>query len=251
MRSGIAGILLLMIVTNAIEAADLSFRNSKSIGYINTTKGHQVDSNLGSEPVNHHPGLVTEGYRAEARPTQTKTIQARHHNDCNCDPQDFTISSAWVSLQTDDDFDGYYRRFGLTFDADVYSGNTRLYADIYLSFEGGPWNLLYTTDRFNVTESTTRDEYVVETELDSGYPTGYYDVLIELYDANSDRFLLDYGPYQNSELSSLPMEDRRHDLIGYQEDSYEFYGSGSFGWVTLLLTSGLGLARKTRGTLSP
>ena len=252
MRWGIAGISLLMIATNTIGATDPSFRNSKSIGYISATKDQQVESYLDREPVpiKQHPGLVTEGYRAEAGPIQIKNIQVRRHNDCNCDPQDFAISSAWISLQTDEDFDGYYRRFELTFNADVYSGDARLYAYIYLSFEGGPWNLLYTTDRFNLAASSTRDEYVVETELDSGYPTGYYDVLIELYDANSDRFLLDYGPYQNADLSALPMEDRRHDFINHQEDSYEIYGSGAFGWITLLLLSGVHLTRKTRSTLS-
>jgi hypothetical protein len=246
MRGIIAGISLLLVATNAMGDTDPSYRSSKTIGYINTTKDQLADSSFDNKLLDQHPELIVEGYREDAGPIKTKSIQVRRHNECNCDPHDFTISGAWVSLQADADFDGYYRQFKLVFDADVYSGSAQVYADIYLSYEGGPWNLLYTTNRFNLAGSSTRDEYVVETELDSGYPAGYYDVLIELYDANSNRFLLDYGPYQNAELSSLPMEDRHHDLTEYHGDSYGFYGSGTFSWVTLLLLPSLRLLRKPR-----
>jgi len=244
MRGIIAGISLLLVVTNTMADTEPSYRSSKTIGYINTTQDQLTDSSLNYKLLDKHPALLVEGYREEAGPIKTESIQVRRHSECNCDPHDFTISGAWVSLQADADLDGYYRRFKLMFDADVYSGNAQVYADIYLSYEGGPWNLLYTTNRFNLAGSSTQDEYVVETELDSGYPAGYYDVLIELYDANSNRFLLDYGPYQNAELSSLPMEDRYHDLTDYHGDSYGFYGSGTLSWMILLLLSSLRLLKK-------
>ena len=242
----IPGILLSsLFVSLATAATSSSFRDSKSIGYPHTMQAPYADSSLDQKPVNQYPELKVEGYRIESGAINAVNIQARRHNDCNCYPQDFTISDAWVSLQTDEDFDGFYRQFKLVFDADVYSGNARVYADIYLSFEGGPWNLVYTTNRFSLTGNSPLDEYVVETVLDSGYPTGYYDVLIELHDANSGYSLFDYGPYQNPDLSTLPMEDRYNDHIMSSGNSYEFYGSGAFGWISFLLLTSLHLLRKT------
>ncbi len=239
----ISGISLLLVVTSAIGDIDSSFRTSKSIGYTSSIKSHQTDLNLETEAVNQQSSLIKEGYRAERKAINITSLHSRQYIDCNCNPQDFSISQAWISLQTDEDFDGYYRRFKLTFDANVYTGNAQLYADISLSFEGGPWNLLYTTNRFNLAGNSTLDEYVVESGLESGYITGYYDVLIELYDANTHRFLLDYGPYDNPELSALPLEDRQSDFIFGPGDSYGFYGSGAFGWTSLLLSC-LGLTAR-------
>ncbi len=49
------------------------------------------------------------------------------------------------------------------------------------------------------------------TELMSGYPTGDYDLLIELFDAVDHSFLTGFGSDETSALSFLPLEDFNRD----------------------------------------
>jgi len=49
------------------------------------------------------------------------------------------------------------------------------------------------------------------TELVDGYPTGDYDLLIEIYDAYTGDYVASFGPEDSSELSYLPLEDYDRD----------------------------------------
>ena len=59
---------------------------------------------------------------------------------------------------------------------------------MYLSYEGGPWNEYAETEDFTIFGTSSEDEYVLVSELMSGYPTGSYDILIELFDAYDGAF---------------------------------------------------------------
>lgn len=143
----------------------------------------------------------------------------------------YEIFDAYTELSLDDDDDGFYRRLRVVFDADVAEGDALVYARLYLSFEGGPWNHYYTTDVFHIVGDLETDEYAVVTHLMEGYPTGYYDVQIELYDADLDVQVASYGADNDRDLSVLPLEDAYRDEPG---------GGGAFGLFGLLL---LGLMR--------
>jgi hypothetical protein len=82
---------------------------------------------------------------------------------------------------------------------------------MYLSFEGGPWNEYAATDDFTIYGASGSDEYVIETELMSGYLTGSYDLLIEVFDSFDGAFLASFGPQDTSELAYLPLEDYNRD----------------------------------------
>ena len=116
-----------------------------------------------------------------------------------------------VQLFNDDDRDGYYWGIDLLFDADTIYAGLEVYAVALLSFEGGPWNEYAITRDFVIDGATSDDEYVIVTELESGYPTGDYDLLIELYDAIDGSFLAEFGPLDTSALSYLPLEDAQRD----------------------------------------
>ncbi len=130
-----------------------------------------------------------------------------------------SIFDARSVISRDDDDDGYYHRLKVIFDADTSGDEVWVYARLYLSLEGGPWNHYYTTDPFPIAGDATDDEYEVVTRLLDGYPSGYYDVLIELYDADYDSLEVNYGPYEDSDLAVLPLED------SYRDD-YDHYGGG-------------------------
>ncbi|MDZ7644524.1 MAG: choice-of-anchor H family protein [Woeseiaceae bacterium] len=150
--------------------------------------------------------------------------------------QDFWFYTADVVLFNDDDGDGYFHGVDLLFDADTYFEFADVYAAVYLSYEGGPWNEYAVTDDFTIYGATSDDEYVVVTELQTGYPRGSYDLLIELYDAWDGAFLASFGPADTSELAYLPLEDFNRDAPRRDEVVVGRHGGGTgFGLALLLL----------------
>ena len=140
-----------------------------------------------------------------------------------------------VALFSDFDRDGYYFGLDLEFDADTNYPFADVYAVLYLSYEYGPWNLYAETENFTLFGTSSTDDYRVETELVSGYLTGSYDILIELYDAHTNAFLTSIGPEESVELSLLPLEDSTRDATGGGETQVVVNsGGGSFGWLLLL-----------------
>lgn len=124
---------------------------------------------------------------------------------------DFWFFDADVQLFNDDDHDGYYHGIDVLFDADTIFETADVYAVLYLGYEGGPWNEYAVTDTFRIFGATSDDEYVVVTELTSGYPRGNYDLLIDLYDTWDGRLVATLGPEDSSALSYLPLEDFNRD----------------------------------------
>ena len=66
------------------------------------------------------------------------------------------------------------------------------------------------------------------------YPTGDYDILIELYDAYDGSFLASIGPEDTSQLSYLPLEDSTRDSAGNTQVVVNS-GGGSLGWLLLFV----------------
>lgn len=170
--------------------------------------------------------------------------------------EEFWFYSADIVLFGDADFDGFYSGIDLLFDADTIYSEADVYAVVYLSFEGGPWEEYAVTDTFTIFGASDNDDYSVVTDLVSGYPTGSYDVLIELFDAFNDDFLAFIGPDDTSELSFLPLEDIARDTppetttVVINTES----GGGAAGLWTLsgliLLFLSTRLIRRTRLPLS-
>jgi len=175
----------------------------------------------------------------KSSPSKLSAVSAQSTN------ADFWFYSADVELFMDRDRDGYYHGIDLLFDADSYFAIADVYAVVYLSFEGGPWNEYAATENFTLFGATSDDDYVIVTELVSGYPTGSYDLLIELFDAYDDTFLAYFGPEDTSELSFLPLEDADRDIEIVPDIIVveNHHGGGSFGLIFILA---IGLAAWTR-----
>jgi hypothetical protein len=148
---------------------------------------------------------------------------------------DFWIYDASVELYFDRDNDGYYYGLDLWFDADTYYDVADVYAVVYLSYEGGEWNEYASTDDFTLYGSSGDDDYIIETDLMSGYPTGSYDLLIELFDAYDGTFIASMGPADASALGFLPLEDSERDEPVLVREVVVHSGGGSTGLLMLLL----------------
>jgi len=157
---------------------------------------------------------------------------------------EFWVFDASVELSADVDRDGYYSAIKLNFDADTIYGVADVYAVLYLSYELGPWNEYASTDDFTIYGASGDDEYFIETDLITGYLTGEYDVLIELFDTYDGTFVASFGPNESSKLSYLPLEDASRDTPPTTTIIVNEGGGGSLGLLGLLALFGVaGLAR--------
>lgn len=148
--------------------------------------------------------------------------------------QDFWIFDATTVIRDDFDGDGFYTRVELDFDADTVFEFADVYAVLYLSLEGGDWIEYGVTDVFRIYGASGNDTYFFDSDLVAGFPTGYYDVLIDLYDTFDDRLVASFGPSDSAELFDLPLESQSLDseeiIVVVTEE-----GGGSTGLVLLAL----------------
>jgi MYXO-CTERM domain-containing protein len=182
--------------------------------------------------------ITTKPRRAAGSGKELNTLQAYG---------DSWIYDATTDVFADRDADGYFRYLRVRFDADSIYRSAWVYAEIYLSADGDSWEHLYSTRDFEVFGSDPDDDYEVETELVSGYIAGLYDVLIELYDADTGELVDEYGPNESPEFSLLPLEDAGRDgVLAPLPDSHDHEGGGgAVSWLGLVgLLGALALRRR-------
>ena len=226
-RFGLTTLFLLTIAATTVEAQTAS-RQSVTTQY---TSAERDIAATGKVSQDEFDALVTVGSRTSGKRERVQSkSSARVSMSAN---HDFWFYTADVVLFNDHDRDGHYHGIDLLFDVDTYYTVADVYAVLYLSLEDGPWNEYAATDIFSIYESSGDDEYVVVTELLSGYPTGSYDILIELFDAYDDAFVAGYGPIDTSELAFLPLEDAGWDTLHPRTTVVVTEGGGSLGWLSL------------------
>ena len=233
----IAGVLLISMNAFAEEQSRLSVTTQ-------STRAERDQGLPGKMTEDEFAALRTQGDRVIGKsPATMSKSEAQVAQSVNVD---FWFYTADVVLFNDHDNDGYYHGIDLLFDADTWYAFADVYAVIYLSKEGGPWNEYAVTEDFTLLGASSSDEYVIVTELISGYPAASYDILIELFDADTHEFLAWYGPEDTSELAFLPLEDAGRDapdvpdvIVVNNHDS----GGGSTGVLFILI---LGLVAAAR-----
>ena len=220
-----------LVVAAAALLAGAAFAGGDAVERRSNTVNAPATERTGEASVDVYPELAVEGERR--RPASNESASGQGLPGAQkAVLNDFWFFDADVVLFNDDDRDGYYHGIDVLFDVDTLYEAADVYAALYLSFEGGPWNEYAVTDTFTVYGATSDDEYVVVTELMSGYPRGSYDLLIELYDAWSGEFLADLGPEDHSGLAFLPLEDFHRDDPRPRHPGHR-HGGGAPDWQTL------------------
>ncbi|WP_394200326.1 choice-of-anchor H family protein [Shewanella waksmanii] len=155
--------------------------------------------------------------------------------------REFAIYDAYSRMFTDNNGDGYYQTFSVTFDADVYGyyvgERAQVFADLYLSRNGGPWKLYYTTDIFTIIDDNTDDDFEVLSTLHTGYPTDSYDVLIDLYELGNPNIVATFSSDDSDSLYALPLQSSDYD-VDYVEVVEVSGGALGVGALALLLLLG-------------
>ena len=225
-----------LLLAAASMAADTEAEPRQSLTSEGTDieRGHVGD---GKVTYNEHEPLRLRDPAATASaggPSKGDTRQRTATIGVSADPN-FWFYDVDVSLFADADRDGFFWGIDLRFDADTNYAAADVFAVLYLSYEGGPWNEYAETEDITLFGTSLFDDYVVETELVSGYPTGEYDILIELYDAWDGSYLASIGPEDTSELSYLPLEDSTRDSTNGNTQVVVNSGGGSLGWLLLFV----------------
>ncbi len=240
LASTLLGGLLALSSINSASASETTSSRSISYRLADSTTRLANQKQLEKVELQTLAPISKQGYRSES--TQQMSTTAYYG--------DFSIYDASVELFNDYDYDGFYHHISVSVDADTVYSNAHVYAELYISYEGGPWSYYASTDVFDIYANSVSDSFVIETELVEGFPAGYYDIRIDLYDADLNTWLLSYGPYDDNSLSALPLEasysDSFYDTISatYETDVY-VHGNGSMsGWGLLLLPGLMLVARK-------
>jgi hypothetical protein len=223
-------------VTTYAEEAKTSKSSSASKNKITSEVGH-IKENIAENT----PSLTTKvtttskQKQADSNVSTTLTIQSDQANFYQANiTHEYSIYSANASLIDDVDRDGYFSRFSVTFDADILSYHDELhfasevYAELYLSKDGGPWIHYYTTDSFIIDGDTTDDEHEVITTLNTGYLSDEYDVLIDLYEVGYEDIIATVSAEDINELYALPLESANNDVI------YIEHHGGGLSFISLL-----------------
>lgn len=212
------------------KSKTISFKDAQALDEITRSdKLKQIETSIEAK-------LITQGSR-----TDKLVVAAQFDSNSYGNSADIYIYDVGSELISDFNYDGFYHRFSVTIDADTVYASAFVYVKIYLSYEGGPWNYYATSDAYDIYGDSESDRFTIETELVESFPTGYYDIRIELYDAYHATRLDTYGPYDDAALLELPLEDSYHDddyAARYPVETeivLVSQSAGAMSWLLLLL----------------
>ncbi len=244
----IAAIYLLLICFLGIATANAAASGDRTSTSLHYSDGGRSKIQTPTKTVDNFEPLKIEGVRDKS-PSSVRTGKSDSTTTTSkSGSEDFWFYVADVFLFGDDDNDGYFHGIDLLFDVDTVWSAFDVYAVTYLSYEGGPWNEYAATEDFTLFGSSADDEYNIVTELESGYPAGSYDLLIEIFDAETGEYLTGFGPEETSALAFMPLEDFNRDAPYFDVPIATSHGhaGGSTGvWMLMVLLLALTFRRAT------
>lgn len=151
---------------------------------------------------------------------------------------DFWFYDTWLTLYSDVDYDGYYYSFSVEFDVDTVYNFADVYAVVYLGTDDY-YDAIHVTSDFSIYADDSADSFIVDVDLLTGFKPNDYDVLIELFDANTHELLAYTDGYYDADLAYVPLESESYETTYVEEQVVVVTEhGGSLSWFALL---GLGL----------
>ncbi|MDY6976023.1 MAG: choice-of-anchor H family protein [Pseudomonadota bacterium] len=183
--------------------------------------------------------------------TLSQTNKHQQHLGVNKSSSDIVVSSvnefwiyeSWVTLLQDIDYDGYHSTFSIEFDADTIFTRAPVYAVLYLG-KDGLYDAIHVSSEFYIYSEDSTDTFTIESTLVSGFTPSDYDILLELYDADTEELVAFTDAYDDNELAYLPLESEDSEYV--VEDTVvivEEHG-GAWSILPLFLLGGIVLTRR-------
>jgi hypothetical protein len=129
----------------------------------------------------------------------------------NDDP-DFWIYDSFVTFTVDLDYDGYYSSFTLEFDVDTIYLSAPIYAVIYTS-TSDVFTPFYTTEVYNINGDSTQDAIIIENQLVTGFPSNDYELMVMIYDADTDEVVAVADGTDDADLAILSLESENYEYV--------------------------------------
>jgi hypothetical protein len=229
---------LVLLTTPVMAIESEKNRISRSVTYSKAAELDVAEKDvlLKQAAIENLPVLESQGFRLESTVMAAHIITTEYSSHA-----DVLIYDVSTDLLSDFDYDGYFHRYSVAIDVDTVFDTSYIYAELFLSYEGGPWNYYASSDNYLIHGDSEMDTFIIETELADGYPAGYYDLRIEVYDADTGAWLASYGPYDDASLSALPLEDSYDDspreIAWYPVETEIIVAShgGSLSWMMMSL----------------
>ncbi len=237
---------------NATEQKKLILNNERStalithsLGQSKTKTSHVIKTKMSKNVLNTVGKTRTVHLILKQSTLHKVSIQSPNNNEeinISVDNQTVNLNSfsmyrVFSYLLEDVDGDEFYQSFSIVFDVDIYhSAYAEVYAELYLRKDNGPWIHYYSTDVFALYGESEDDEFEVNTILEQGFTDGFYDVLIDLYEANSDELVVSYSSDDSNALYALTLESSEYDQI-YTTDVEVIYSNGGSTSLFGLLTA--------------
>lgn len=157
------------------------------------------------------------------------------------DDLDFWIYDSYVTLTADIDYDGYYSSFTLEFDVDTIYQSAPIYAVIYTS-TSEEFTPFYTTNIYNIYGDNTQDAIIIENDLVTGFPSNEYELMVVIYNADTDEVLAVSDGTDDADLAYLSLESENYEYVETVEVVVVEHGGALGVW----LFAGLGLVAYRR-----
>lgn len=158
---------------------------------------------------------------------------------------EFWIYESFVTLDNDIDYDGYHSTFSIEFDADTIFTSAPVYAVLYIG-KNGLYDAIHVSSEFFIYGEDATDSFTIESTLVSGFPTNDYDLLLELYDADTEALVAFTDGNDDVALSLLPLESRNNEYVVEETVVIVEEHGGSWSFLSLLFILGGVVYRTTK-----
>jgi hypothetical protein len=124
-----------------------------------------------------------------------------------------SVYDVWFNLIEDTDGDGYFHQFEVSFDVDTQYAQQEIY--VVGKLIGATSQQLFETEHYHIESDSGADSYQTTVLLSDGYPSGEYNMELNVYDAQTDTLLLHVNGQHDQDMWGLYLEDAKleHSII--------------------------------------
>jgi hypothetical protein len=225
--------------TRNIEVSSKEYRYDKPyVESVAIGKNLQNSNSAQATSDTHQTDGVTANIDKSARHEKHMGVSKAASDIVVSSINEFWIYDTWVTLNNDIDSDGYHSTFTVEFDADTIFTQAPVYAVLYIG-RNDVYDAIHVSSEFLIFGEETTDSFTIESTLVSGFPTRDYDVLLELYDADTETLVAYSDSYDNANFSLLPLESENNEFVVQDTVVIVEERGGSTSLITILC---LGLA---------